>query len=78
VNLDGVRADHVRVLLDGLPIFERHGLLPAGGHAFRAQGFPRERYAPRLGGSVWLRVAATVGVDERMVGALTLIRCPFH
>jgi hypothetical protein len=37
VNLDGLPADHVRVLLDGLPIFERHGLLLAGGYAFRAQ-----------------------------------------
>jgi hypothetical protein len=36
VNLDGLPADHVRVLLDGLPIFERHGLLLAGGYAFRA------------------------------------------
>lgn len=36
VSLDGLPADHVRVLLDGLPVFERHGLLLAGGHAFRA------------------------------------------
>jgi hypothetical protein len=36
VNLDGLPPDHVRVLLDGLPIFERHGLLLAGGYAFRA------------------------------------------
>jgi hypothetical protein len=36
VNLDDLPADHARVLLDGLPIFERHGLLLAGGYAFRA------------------------------------------
>jgi Nucleotidyl transferase AbiEii toxin, Type IV TA system len=36
VSLDGLPADHVRVLLDGLPVFERHGLLLAGGYAFRA------------------------------------------
>jgi hypothetical protein len=35
VSLDGLPADHVRVLLDGLAVFERHGLL-AGGYAFRA------------------------------------------
>jgi hypothetical protein len=27
---------HLRVLLDGLPVFERYGLLLAGGYAFRA------------------------------------------
>jgi hypothetical protein len=36
VSLDGLPADHVRVLLDGLAVFERHGLLLAGGYAFRA------------------------------------------
>ncbi len=36
VSLDGLPAAHVRVLLDGLPVFERYGLLLAGGYAFRA------------------------------------------
>jgi Nucleotidyl transferase AbiEii toxin, Type IV TA system len=35
VSLEGLPAEHVRVLLDGLPVFERHGLL-AGGYTFRA------------------------------------------
>jgi hypothetical protein len=36
VSLDGLPAGHLRVLLDGLSIFEQHGLLLAGGYAFRA------------------------------------------
>jgi len=36
VSLDGLPDAHLRVLLDGLPTFERHGLLLAGGYAFRA------------------------------------------
>ena len=36
MSLDGLPPDHLRVLLDGLPVFERHGLLLAGGYAFRA------------------------------------------
>jgi len=36
VNLDGLPPAHLRVLLDGLPVFERYGLLLAGGYAFRA------------------------------------------
>jgi hypothetical protein len=36
VSLDGLPSDHLRVLLDGLPVFERYGLLLAGGYAFRA------------------------------------------
>jgi hypothetical protein len=36
VRLDGLPAAHLRVLLDGLPVFERYGLLLAGGYAFRA------------------------------------------
>jgi hypothetical protein len=36
VNLDGLPAGHLRVLLDGLSIFDQHGLLLAGGYAFRA------------------------------------------
>jgi hypothetical protein len=36
VSLDGLPAVHLRVLLDGLPVFERYGLLLAGGYAFRA------------------------------------------
>jgi len=36
VSLDGLPAAHLRVLLDGLPVFERYGLLLAGGYAFRA------------------------------------------
>jgi hypothetical protein len=35
VSLDGLPPAHLRVLLDGLPVFERYGLL-AGGYAFRA------------------------------------------
>jgi hypothetical protein len=31
VSLDGLPAGHVRVLLDGLSVFEQHGLLLAGG-----------------------------------------------
>jgi len=34
--MDGLPPDHIQVLLDGLPVFERHGLLLAGGYAFRA------------------------------------------
>jgi hypothetical protein len=36
VSLDGLPAAHLKVLLDGLPVFERYGLLLAGGYAFRA------------------------------------------
>jgi hypothetical protein len=36
VSLDGLPPAHLRVLLDGLPVFERYGLLLAGGYAFRA------------------------------------------
>jgi hypothetical protein len=36
VSLDGLPAAHLRVLLDGLPVFEHYGLLLAGGYAFRA------------------------------------------
>jgi hypothetical protein len=36
VNLEGLPPAHLRVLLDGLPVFERYGLLLAGGYAFRA------------------------------------------
>ena len=36
VSLDGLPAAHLRVLLDGLPVFEPDGLLLAGGYAFRA------------------------------------------
>ena len=36
MSLDGLPASHVRVLLDGLSVFEQHGLLLAGGYAFRA------------------------------------------
>ena len=36
MSLNGLPPDHLRVLLDGLPVFERHGLLLAGGYAFRA------------------------------------------
>jgi len=36
VSLDGLPPAHLQVLLDGLPVFERHGLLLAGGYAFRA------------------------------------------
>jgi len=35
-GLEGLTAAHLRVLLDGLPVFERYGLLLAGGYAFRA------------------------------------------
>jgi hypothetical protein len=35
VSLEGLPAAHLRVLLDGLPVFERYGLLLAG-DAFRA------------------------------------------
>jgi hypothetical protein len=34
--MDGLPAIHLRALLDGLPVFERYGLLLAGGYAFRA------------------------------------------
>ena len=33
MSLDGLPAAHLRVLLDGLPVFERYGLLLAGGYA---------------------------------------------
>ena len=36
MRLYGLPADHLQVLLDGLPVFERYGLLLAGGYAFRA------------------------------------------
>jgi nucleotidyltransferase AbiEii toxin of type IV toxin-antitoxin system len=36
VSLDGLPPAHLRVLLDGLPVFERYSLLLAGGYAFRA------------------------------------------
>jgi hypothetical protein len=36
VSLGELPAAHLRVLLDGLPVFERYGLLLAGGYAFRA------------------------------------------
>ena len=36
MSLEGLPAAHLRVLLDGLPVFERYGLLPAEGYAFRA------------------------------------------
>ena len=36
MSLDGLPAIHLKALLDGLPVFERYGLLLAGGYAFRA------------------------------------------
>lgn len=36
MSLHGLPASHLRVLLDGLSVFEQHGLLLAGGYAFRA------------------------------------------
>ncbi len=36
MRLDGLPAGHLRVLLDGLSVFDQHGLLLAGGYAFRA------------------------------------------
>ena len=36
VSLDRLPPAHLQVLLDGLPVFERYGLLLAGGYAFRA------------------------------------------
>jgi hypothetical protein len=36
VSLDGLPPAHLQVLLDGQPVFERYGLLLAGGYAFRA------------------------------------------
>ncbi len=36
MSLDGLPPAHLRVLLDGLPVSERYGLLLAGGYAFRA------------------------------------------
>jgi Nucleotidyl transferase AbiEii toxin, Type IV TA system len=36
VSLDGLPALHLKALRDGLPVFERYGLLLAGGYAFRA------------------------------------------
>jgi hypothetical protein len=48
VSLDGPPADHVRVLLDGLPVFERHGLLLAGGYTFRAHEILHRRHEPEL------------------------------
>ena len=36
MSLDGLPPAHLRVLLDGVPVFERYGLLLAGGYAFRA------------------------------------------
>ena len=36
MSLYGLPPAHLRVLLDGLPVFERYGLLLAGGYAFRA------------------------------------------
>ena len=37
MSLDRLPPAHLRVLLDGLPVFERYGLLLAGGYAFRAR-----------------------------------------
>ena len=34
MSLDGLPPAHLRVLLDGLPVFERYGLLLAGGYAW--------------------------------------------
>lgn len=39
VSLDGLPAVHRRVLLDALSVFAEHGLLLAGGYAFRAHEF---------------------------------------
>lgn len=36
MSLDSLPTGHLRVLLDGLSVFEQHGLLLAGGCAFRA------------------------------------------
>lgn len=36
VSMDGLPAIHLQVLLDGSAVFERFGLLLAGGYAFRA------------------------------------------
>ena len=36
MSLEGLPASHLRVLMDGLTIFEKNGLLLAGGYAFRA------------------------------------------
>jgi len=36
VSLDGLPATQLKALLDGSPVFERYGLLLAGGYAFRA------------------------------------------
>jgi hypothetical protein len=36
VSLDGLPALHLKAMLDGLPVFERYGLLLSGGYAFGA------------------------------------------
>jgi hypothetical protein len=40
VSLDGLPAAHSRVLLNGLAVFDRYGLLLAGGYSFRAHEIP--------------------------------------
>ena len=37
MSLNGLPAIHLKALLDGLPVFERYGLLLADGYAFRAR-----------------------------------------
>ena len=36
MSLHGLPAIHLKALLDGSPVFDRYGLLLAGGYAFRA------------------------------------------
>jgi hypothetical protein len=80
VNLDGLPPVHLRVLLDGLPVFERYGLLLAGRYAFRAHEIlhrPSQDLdfatrdstpLPEIAGKVQLAYQAA-GYDVRLVEA---------
>jgi Nucleotidyl transferase AbiEii toxin, Type IV TA system len=82
VSLDGLPAAHLQVLRDGLPVFERFGLLLAGGYAFRAHGIlnrPSQDLDFATGNAIplqeiaqhVLRAFESVGYSTRLVEATT-------
>lgn len=38
MTIAAIPADHLQVIVDGLPVFEQHRLLLTGGYALRANG----------------------------------------